>query len=157
MLRKSGIFTVVFAFALTMLLSVANAAIETVDLKGSFWSKAKGNAVIQDVEEGKKEITVEASGLKPNSVYTLWFLSEERKEDMAGVGTGDYSFKSDAQGNASYRAVVPEDELRKWEKFEVAYHPDGNPRNLKDHKTALKGDIKEAREEGKAMEERKGR
>jgi len=65
---------------------------------------AKGEVVITDGEAGQRGITITMTGLKPNSVYTVWLVNMKPKMDMAGVGTGDYSFKSDGKGNGNYTA-----------------------------------------------------
>lgn len=122
----------------------AQAAIQKSSLKGEKdFKKARGEAIISDAGADRKQISVKASGLKPNSVYTFWFVNEEPRMDMAGVGTGDYSFKTDAQGNGQYTAIVSEEELRKWNLFEVAYHPDNNPQNMENIQIALKGEVPE--------------
>ncbi len=120
----------------------AQAAIERVPLKGHFWKKAKGDAVIRDLQPGQKEVTISAQGLKPDSTYTVWLVNEKPKSDMTGLGKGDYSFKTDSKGVGRYTATVPESEIGRWDLFEVAYHPDNNPANMKDMKIALKGDLK---------------
>ncbi len=102
---------------------------------------AKGEVVITDKEAAQKEITISMTGLKPNSVYTVWLVNMKPKMDMAGVGTGDYSFKTDEKGNQNYKATISKTDLEKWQMFEIAYHPDGNPKNMKNMEIALKGDI----------------
>ncbi len=136
------LFTGFFNLALLPSVDEASAALERVPLKGHFWKKAKGDVLIRDLQPGQKEITVEAQGLNPNSTYTVWFVNEKPAMDMAGIGTGDFSFKTDDKGVGRYTATVPASELEKWQMFEVAYHPDNNPANMKDIKIALKGDIK---------------
>lgn len=113
---------------------------QTIMLKGHHFRKAKGEAVIKDAAAGQKEVTINATGLKPNSTYTAWFAGEKKK-DMSGIGTGDYSFKSDDKGDAHYTATVPGADLAKWRHVEVAYHPDNDPKNMKKMKIALKGDL----------------
>ncbi|MBZ0155629.1 MAG: hypothetical protein K8I29_05350 [Alphaproteobacteria bacterium] len=142
--------TLVLLLSLMFIAVVAWAAGEqTINLKeGPDGKGAKGSAVIKDVEgtargAEQKEITISASGLQPDSVYTVWFVNEKPKMDMAGVGTGDFSFKSDSQGRGSYTASVPASELQKWSLLEVALHPDGNPKNMDNIKIALKADLKQ--------------
>jgi hypothetical protein len=103
---------------------------------------AKGEVVITDGKAGQKEITIHMAGLKPNSVYTVWLVNMKPKMDMAGVGTGDYSFKSDGKGNGNYSATVSNAELGKWEMLEIAYHPDGNAKDMKKMQIALNGTVK---------------
>lgn len=64
------------------------------------------------------------------------------KMDMAGVGEGDYSFKSNAKGEGHYTGAISSSELEKWQLVEIALHPDGNPKNMKKIEIALKGDLK---------------
>jgi hypothetical protein len=64
------------------------------------------------------------------------------KMDMLGVGTGDYLFKSDGKGIGNYTATISNAELEKWEMLEIAYHPDGNAKNMKKMQIALSGPIK---------------
>lgn len=67
------------------------------------------------------------------------------KMEMAGLGTGDYSFTSDARGTGSYTATVSGAELGKWKVLKVAHHPDRNPRNMKNIGSALEGNLKQAK------------
>jgi hypothetical protein len=139
MKRNISLWSILLALALTGGLSAA--AEQTLQLKPGDLKGAKGEAVIKEVAEGQKEITVRAGGLRPNSVYTLWFVNEKPKMDMAGVGKPDYDFTSDAQGNATYTAVVPAAELKKWQIIKVAYHPDRNPRNMRNITTGLEAPL----------------
>ena len=63
---------------------------------------AKGEATIVNRDATTKEIIVAAQGLKPNATYTVWVVNPQPKMDMAGVGTGDYAFTSDAAGRGQY-------------------------------------------------------
>lgn len=152
MYRNKGLTASLTALFLAVFFTAAQAAIEKVKLKGEEFKKATGEATIKDVAGGQKEITVEVKGLTPDSVYTLWVVREKPKMDMAGVGKGDFSFKSDSEGKARYTATITEEQLREWEKLEVAYHPDGNPRNMENIKIAVEGDLEKAK--AKSPEER---
>lgn len=143
MSKTRGVIAALFLFFFAVA-ATAFAAEEKIDLKGRLWENVKGTATISDAGEGQKRIAIEASNLKPNSTYTAWFVNEKAGKDMAGVGTGDYSFKSDAKGNAKYTAVVPSSEIESWDSLEIAYHPDNNPSNMENISTALKGDLGEA-------------
>jgi hypothetical protein len=107
---------------------------------------AKGDVVITDGKAGQKEITITMTGLKPNSVYTVWLVNMKPKMDMAGVGSGDYAFKSDGKGNANYSATISNAELEKWEMLEIAYHPDRNAKDMKKMQIALTGPVKMKKE-----------
>lgn len=144
MSKTRGVIAAVFFFFFATLMTTAFAAEEKIDLKGRLWENVKGTATVSDAGEGKKQITIEASNLKPDSTYTAWFVNEKAGKDMSGVGTGDYSFKSDSKGNAKYTAVVSSDVIENWDSLEIDYHPDNNPKNMENISTALKGDLGEA-------------
>jgi hypothetical protein len=104
---------------------------------------ASGTAVIVDKGGDQKEVAITAKGLKPNSVYTVWLVNMKPKMDMAGLGEGDYSFRSDDKGNASYSATIGSANLAKWQLLDLAYHPSGDPKNMKEmENTALIGMLK---------------
>ncbi len=108
---------------------------------------ARGGLIIRDkapltCDEPMKEITINATGLAPNSVYTVWTVSEEPRAKARGLGDADYSFKSDAAGNGSYTAVIPDQEWMRCRRLEIMRHPDGNPGNLKDREMAFKADLR---------------
>jgi hypothetical protein len=133
----------VVVFSLIAGLSVA-AGEQKVALKADKAGKgASGAAVIVDKGGDQKEVTITAKGLKPNSVYTVWLVNMKPKMDMAGVGEGDYSFRSDDKGNASYSATIGSADLSKWQLIELAYHPSGDPKNTKEmENAALIGKLK---------------
>jgi Cu/Ag efflux protein CusF len=103
---------------------------------------AKGEATIVDKDPATKEITLAAEGLKPNAIYTVWVVNMKPKMEMAGVGSGDYSFKSDASGRGQYMGTLSAAELAKWQMLEIAYHPDGNPKNMKQMDVVLEAELK---------------
>ena len=41
-----------------------------------------------------------------------------------------------------YRAAISNAEIEKWEMLEIAYHPDGNARDMKKMQIALNGPVK---------------
>ncbi len=104
---------------------------------------ASGAVVIVDEGGDRKGVTITARGLKPNSIYTVWLVNMKPKMDMAGLGEGDYSFRSDDKGNATFSATIGAAELSKWQLIELAYHPSGDPKNMKEmENTALLGKLK---------------
>jgi len=64
------------------------------------------------------------------------------KVDMAGLGSGDYSFTSDTEGNGLYTATVSGAGWKKWQQIKIAFHPDGDPTNMKNMMFVLNGDLK---------------
>jgi hypothetical protein len=123
-------------------LSTVSAAERIALQGGSDMRGAQGEAVIRDAGSGSKEVVITASGLKPNEVYTVWLVNMKPKMDMAGLGTGDYAFTSDAGGNGRYTGIVSEGALDKWQVIKIAHHPDRNPRNMKNIGNALEGNLK---------------
>jgi hypothetical protein len=103
---------------------------------------AQGEAVISDAGSGNKEVVITAQGLKPNEVYTVWLVNMKPKMAMAGLGSGDYSFTSDASGKGRYTSTVSAAELGKWQQLKIAHHPDRNPQNMKNIGSALEGNLK---------------
>ena len=141
-IRKSTMIGIFF-FVLALLSSSVQATEQKITLKaGPHGTGANGEAVIKDKEQGQKEIIISVSGLKPSSVYTVWLVNMKPKMDMAGVGGGDYSFKSDDKGNGHYAGTVPSAELEKWQVLEIAHHPDGDPKNMKKMGIALQTNLK---------------
>jgi len=104
---------------------------------------AKGEATIVDKDAATKEIIIAAQGLKPNATYTVWVVNMKPKMHMAGVGTGDYAFKSDATGRGQFIGTFPAADLAKWQILEVAHHPDGDPKNMKNIGVVLTGELKQ--------------
>lgn len=131
-----------FTFVLLISFSLAEAQQKLVLKARPVGKGAHGEAVIKDLGQDQKEITIEAKGLKPNAVYTVWLVNMKPKMDMIGVGPGDYSFKSDDKGNAHYSANVSAAEIEKWQVLEIPHHPDGDPKNMKKMGIALKADIR---------------
>ena len=133
---------VMLSFA-ALVVSALAAGEQKIVLKADKAGKgAKGEVAIADTKPDQKQITISMTGLKPNSVYTVWLVNMKPKMDMAGVGPGDYSFKSDSKGMGTYSATISNAELEKWQMFEIAYHPDGNSKDMKNMQIALSGPIK---------------
>jgi hypothetical protein len=140
--QKSWALSVILVFTLFVMSAMA-ANEQKITLKPDKAGRgAKGEATITDGKAAQKEITIAVTGLKPNSVYTVWLVNMKPKMDMLGVGTGDYSFKSDDKGIGNYTATISNAELEKWEMLEIAYHPDGNAKDMKKMQIALKAPVK---------------
>ena len=147
--KRSIILALVVAFSL---MTFAHAAGEqTVVLKaGPVGEGAQGEVVIKGNGQGQKEITINATGLKPNAVYTVWLVSmkpsliplAKPKMEKAGLGEGDYSFKSDGTGAGHYAGAISTTELEKWQMLKIAHHPDGDATNMKNMGIALNADLK---------------
>lgn len=142
-MRKNRLSLIVISFFILLAhISLSEAAEQKIPLKGDFWRSAAGEVVIKDMAQGQKEIYIDATGLKANGVYTVWFVNMKPEMDMAGVGSGDYSFKADAKGNGHYKSDVPAAEIEKWQILKVAYHIDGDPKNMNDIKIVLEATLR---------------
>ena len=140
---------VVVAFSL---MTFAHAAGEqTIVLEaGPVGEGAQGEVVITNNGQDQKEITINAMGLKPNAVYTVWLVSMKPsliplvkpKMEKTGLGEGDYSFKSDDTGDGHYAGAISTTELEKWQMLKIAHHPDGDATNMKNMGIALNADLK---------------
>ena len=91
-----------------------------------------GEAVIVD-----RALTIQVKDLKPTSVYTVWFVNMTPKEEMAGVGNAPYSFKTDQQGTATFKATLAEPPFGKWQMLVIVRHPTGDPKDMMNKEDAL--------------------
>ena len=91
-----------------------------------------GEAVIAD-----RALTIQLKDLKPTSVYTVWFVNMKPKEEMAGVGNAPYSFKTDQQGTATFKATLGERPFGKWQMLVIVRHPTGDPKDMMNKEDAL--------------------
>jgi hypothetical protein len=98
---------------------------------------ASGTAVIND-----SNIEIDAKGLKPNSVYTAWFVNTKPKKHETGAGQAPYMFRTDSNGNGSYAAALKESPYGKWQMLMIVLHPNGNPKDMKNMVGALAANLK---------------
>ena len=85
-------------------LSLASQAGEKISLMATpKHPNASGTAVIDNAS-----IQIDAKGLKPNSVYTAWFVSTKPKKHETGAGQPPYMFRTDSNGNGTYSAALNE-------------------------------------------------
>lgn len=137
-----GALACALAFFLTA--SAAQAVAEKIEMKSDLWKEAKGEALIRDLEADTKEITIHVENLVPDSVFTVWFVNEQPRVDVMGVGEGVNSFRTDREGKGVFSATVPSSAVEEWQKLEVAYHPEGDPRKLANLHIALSAELDEA-------------
>ncbi len=125
----------VFALGFTVLGSVALVWAGNVQLNlmaDKSHSGATGTATLSE-----NTFSVEAKGLRPNAVYTVWFVNMKPKKQEVGAGQAPYMFKTDGQGNGTYSAALGESPFGKWEAVMIVLHPKGDPMNMKDMVPAL--------------------
>jgi hypothetical protein len=128
-----------FAFTVLVLVSLAWAGGGQLSLMATKSEPgASGTATLS--ESG---LSIQAKGLHPNSVYTVWFVNMKPKKTEAGAGTAPFMFKTDGQGNGNYSASLSEAPFGKWQMIMVVLHPDGDPMNMKGMVGALSTTIPE--------------
>lgn len=110
-----------------------------VELRGETWDDAKGEAAIKDVEDELKEIRLSATGLEPNSVFSLWLIDETPFMGELGIGSGDLIFESDSDGKGTYTARIPANQFKDWDKIEVLHHPNKDTEDVEGAELALRG------------------
>lgn len=91
----------------------------------------------------EKSLSIQAKGLHPNSVYTVWFVNMKPKKTEAGAGKAPFMFKTDNRGNGNYSASLSEAPFGKWQMIMVVLHPDRDPMNMKGLVGALSTKIPE--------------
>lgn len=90
---------------------------------------------------GDGAITIEAQGLKPDSVYTAWFVNMTPKKHVAGAGTAPYMFKTDSEGKGVYNSTLDGLPFGNWAMLMVVLHPNGDPTDMKNMVGALSGKL----------------
>lgn len=130
-----------YLIAFSLIFASTGFGAETLKLDGGIFDKVDGSAKIEQVEGQQKKVTINLDNLKANSLYTVWLVNEKPEMSMSGLGTGDYSFKTDSEGKGQYTATINQEELAKWQVLKVVLHPDGNPKNMKNIKSAATGDL----------------
>lgn len=119
-------------------LSLASQAGEKISLMATKkHPNASGTAVINDTN-----IQINAKGLKPNSVYTAWFVNTKPKKHETGAGQPPYMFRTDSTGNGTYSAALNESPYGKWEMLMIVLHPNGDPKDMKKMVGALSANLK---------------
>lgn len=97
---------------------------------------AQGTAYIDNTH-----VSVHASGLRPNSVYTVWFVNMKPKKNETGAGTAPYMFKTNKWGDGNYSAPLTEAPFGKWSIVMIVLHTNGNPKDMKNMVGALKAPL----------------
>jgi len=112
-----------------------------IELKGEIWDDAEGEALIADIKDDQKEIRINASGLEPNSTFSIWLIDETPMLGEVGIGSGDLTFVSDSNGKGTYTALVPARQFKDWDKIEVLHHPNQDTEDMEGAELALRGSL----------------
>lgn len=147
---KKAIAGVFFLLALGIYTS-SWATVDTRPLK-AFPGVAGGSGSFtltdEDIAREEMALVVDAEGLQPNSVYSVWLAkrpSEDRDmrgvSEIRGLGVKDHYFVTDGDGKGRFFATLTQADLSRWDIVEVAHHPDGNPKNIQNTSIVLTGDL----------------
>jgi hypothetical protein len=133
--RKAPPFMLILAF---LFVAVSSGAGEvSFPLKGE--KDSNGGSGTAALADGK--IRIQAEGLRPNEVYTVWFVNMKPKKHEAGAGTAPYVFRTDGQGKGSYESPLSESPFGKWSMLMVVRHTTGDPGDMKNMVPALSAGI----------------
>lgn len=88
-----------------------------------------------------ESISIHAKGLLPNSMYTVWFVNMKPKKHETGAGSAPYMFRTDSRGIGVYATTLSGSPFGEWAMIMVVLHPNGNPKDMKRMKGALKAPI----------------
>jgi hypothetical protein len=136
--KRLTILVITLALTAFATLSLASQAGEKISLMATKkHPNASGTAVINDTN-----IQINAKGLKPNSVYTAWFVNTKPKKHETGAGQPPYMFRTDSTGNGTYSAALNESPYGKWEMLMIVLHPNGDPKDMKKMVGALSANLK---------------
>lgn len=118
---------------------VVNTSVWTFQPEDESDTKLKGTARVTCFSDDKDQFRLDVNGLKPKSVYTVWFVSSLRKgSERAGIGNEPYSFKTGGGGSKIYQAPLTTCPLIKFKWVEIRIHPDGDPKNVESSFRVLK-------------------
>ena len=128
------ILLTVGAFAASSMATVGEAKFSLMAAKPH--PGASGSAVISD-----NSIRIHAKGLKPNSVYTVWFVNMKPQKHETGAGQPPYMFTTDSYGAGSYTSQLAGSPVGKWQMLMIVLHPNGNPKDMESMVGALKAEL----------------
>jgi hypothetical protein len=82
-------------------------------------------------------LTITTTDLKPNAVYTVWFVNMQPSMSKAGAGAPPYSFRTDAKGRATYTTELGASPVGQWQAIFIVRHPSGDPTDMAKMEDAL--------------------
>ncbi|MGF1672291.1 MAG: hypothetical protein ACFCUV_01230 [Rivularia sp. (in: cyanobacteria)] len=88
------------------------------------WLTAKGEVSVSPVNANNYQVTLKASGLAPNGLYTFWWVNKKLVGMDMGPAGGlpTNEFRADRQGNATATITVPNN--NNYQMLALAYHAD---------------------------------
>jgi len=96
-----------------------------------------------------KTFQLKAKDLKPNSVYTVWWVNTQPQMEIAGVGEAPYTFKTNRKGAGTFKATLESTRFGRWQMLKIIWHTTGDPQDMQSIEDALSAPL--AKAEGKAL------
>jgi hypothetical protein len=87
---------------------------------------ARGTATI-----GEGRIRIDAEGLRPNGIYTVWFVNMKPEKHEIGAGAPPYMFRADEHGVGRYTSQLSASPFGNWKMLMIVLHPNGDPTDMK--------------------------
>lgn len=131
--KRKVTMMLVLSFAIANLYTLVWAGTAKLSLMADQTHSGAGGVVTLS----ESSISIQAKGLRPNGVYTVWFVNMKPKKQEAGAGQAPYTFKSDNKGNGTYTSSLNESPFGRWQTVMIVLHPDGDPMNMKNMVGAL--------------------
>ena len=91
-----------------------------------------------------ESLSIHASGLKPNAIYTVWFVNmgpNMKPKAHTGAGVSPYMFKTDSSGAGTYESRLKASPFGEWQMLMIMLHPNGDPTDMKNAVGSLKAKI----------------
>ena len=117
----------------------------TVILKGTEVDKdARGKAILAcNMAESQHRAQLSAEKIVPRGTYSVWLVKYDAEKKkivkQTRVDNPKRRLRADRYGKLAFASNLNSCPQGKYTHVYVRYHADGNPRNTKDAKTALKG------------------
>ncbi len=105
------------------------------------FSSRRPNTLTQAEPPLSIHVSVQARGLTPDSIYTVWFVNMKPNKHETGAGSAPYMFRTDKWGDGNYSALLNEAPFGKWSMIMVVLHPTGDPKDMKNMVGALKAPL----------------
>jgi hypothetical protein len=88
------------------------------------WKNAQAKVTVTDVSGDTYTVKVEASGLVPNGLYTVWWIKDQLIGKAMGPAGGvpNNELRADEQGNATTTIAIPAN--NDYDMMGLAYHAD---------------------------------
>ena len=95
--------------------------------------------------ESQHRIQLSTEKVVPKGTYSVWLVKYDAEKNKAvkelRVDNPDRPLKADQYGKLAFASNLDSCPQGKYTHVCIRYHAEGNPRNTKDAKTALKGAI----------------